>query len=139
MSAWISHTATFLLGVVAGAISMHFGWLLTDRRRERKARKATERAFCEVRDQMPDLIAKMREDALRHGRPTAREFFVLTSRRVLFSNPDCLALYFKDQHDDLSGKLHVLENRGYILDVSDGTTPRYRMTEELVTLLRTVK
>jgi hypothetical protein len=56
---------------------------------------------------MPALLEEMREDLCT--RPTAREFVVLEKGWVYNSEGPYLA-YYLDAHEDLPGKLQVLEN-----------------------------
>ena len=44
-------------------------------------------------------------------------------------------VYSFEEHDDLQGKIHILENNDFIYDVTDGNAKRYRMEEEFVRAL----
>ena len=43
-------------------------------------------------------------------------------------------LYLED-HDNLQGKIDVLENLGYVVNATEGKTPVFRMTEDFVSLV----
>ena len=90
----------------------------------------------QLKEQMPDLITEMREDLSREGCESIREFFVVSNRRIAMgrSNKPRFS-YYADEHDDLMGKLDILENMRLIEDVTSGNTPIYRMSEPLVELV----
>ena len=64
-----------------------------------------------------------------------REFFVMSRRHVLGGSEKHRFIYYEEDHDNLRGKIDVLENLGYVADVTPGNTPIYRMTEEFVRLV----
>jgi hypothetical protein len=43
--------------------------------------------------------------------------------------------YFLEDHDDLANQVTILQNLGYVVDVTPGNTPIYPMSEEFVGLL----
>lgn len=45
-------------------------------------------------------------------------------------------IHYVEQHGDLHGMLSILENMGYLIDVTPGNVPISRMTEKLVELVR---
>jgi len=90
--------------------------------------------FSKVRDVMPVLIAQMKEDLFLEGWRTVREFSVVR-KGVLLKSSASRFVYYPEDHDDLYGKLTILENCGYVSEVTTGKTPIYRMTEEFVELV----
>ncbi len=81
---------------------------------------------------MPALLKEMREDILNN--PTTREFIVLKRGWVYNSNGPYLA-YYLDEHEDLEGKLQVLENLGLIQEITYNNVRRFLFREELVDYL----
>jgi hypothetical protein len=126
----------FLAGVLAKAVGSYFASKFTDRRRAQEAGAKEMRQFQEVVRQMPELISEMKRDLDDPERRFIREFF-LTKKgyRVNAASP-CL-VYYDDDHPGIQGKIHVLENLGYVIDITPGNTPKYRMTEEFVRLVQT--
>jgi hypothetical protein len=92
-------------------------------------------AFQKVKATMPDLISEMREDLSREGNEFIREFF-LASRRWVMNTDLCFIYYFED-HRSLQGKIQVMENYGFVIDVTVTNAKKYRMTEEFVEMLLT--
>jgi hypothetical protein len=133
---WTSMLIGFLAGTVAGAAGTYFGNKYTDRRREQEAGKRDRRRFLEVKRQMPQLFDEMKADFAAHGRDCTREFFVLSNERVGIGRSNKLRFtYYEDQHENLRGKLDILEGIGYISNVSETNTPIYRMTNGFVDFL----
>jgi len=95
---------------------------------------ALVKTFQKVKSAMPELIAEMRADLAGEGSEFIREFFVVSRNWVLNLRDPCFCYYFED-HDNLQGKIHVLENQGFVIDVTPGNAKKYRMTEEFVELL----
>jgi hypothetical protein len=133
----VSTTVSFLIGVFTGAAGSYFGNRFTDRRREQEKSTADRRVFAAVRNQMPALIAEMKSDLELDNSQLVREFFVIERRSVAMgrSSKPRFAYYVED-HKQLHGQLEVLDNRGYIIDVTSGNTPVFRMTEEFVQLVK---
>ncbi len=89
--------------------------------------------FNKVVAAMPDLIKEMKEDLTKPSNTFTREF-VLAGKRYIISVSNCFAYHF-EEHEELQGKVHVLENHGYVVDVTTTKLKRYRMTEEFVELI----
>jgi len=83
---------------------------------------------------MPELIAEIKNDLMQEGDNLIREFFI--SKRSYSLNPGSKCfVYFEDDHPDLQSKVHILENLGFVIDITPGNAPKYRMTEEFVKLV----
>ncbi len=91
-------------------------------------------AFRKVASRMPDLIAEMKEDLAKKGNEFIREFFIISKRWSLNAGSPSFVYSFED-HENLQGKVHVLENYGFVYDVTPGNAKKYRMTEEFVELV----
>lgn len=92
--------------------------------------------FRQVRGQMPELIAEIKRDLEGENGEFVREFFVMKKKHILGGSSKPRFAYYHEDHSSLSGKIDVLENYGYLVDVTPGNTPIYRMTEEFVSLVR---
>ena len=130
----ITHFIAFIVGIVTGAAGMYYGQKFTDRRREKENQKRNKDQFQQVQKQMPQLIAEMKKDLNNPEHQFIREFFV-TSDKLIVKTQDKYFFYYTEKHGDLQCKIHILENHGYIIDVTPGDAPKYRMTEEFVKLI----
>ncbi len=137
MESWGILLATFLVGVATGAAGNYFATKYTDQRREKARKRKSKEAFIKVKDQMPELIAKMKADFTKYKNASIREFVVLPSDRVVFNSQQPRFHYFENQHQNLKGKVDVLENHGYVSDVTVSNAPIYRITEEFWELVLT--
>ncbi len=91
--------------------------------------------FDSIRKQMPELLAEMKKDLNGENGQFIREFFAMSRRHVLGGSVKPRFIYYEEDHQNLRGKLDVLENHGLIVDVTPGNTPIYRMTEDLVQIV----
>jgi hypothetical protein len=129
-----SHLFVFATGVASGVAISFFSTGLTEWRQEHKARRRSRRTFKAVRSQMPELIGEMRNDIVMH--PNLREFLVLQSSQLTLNTGNSVVLrYDVDAHPSLNADIHVLENHGYVSDVTTTNVHRYRMSEAFVDLL----
>lgn len=137
-AALLEHAVTMLVQV---------GWLKqTDRElyhvthagyeAARKLQGQASPSFLQIKEQMPALIAEMKKDLEGEDGKFVREFFVTSRRHVLGGSEKPRFIYYEEDHDNLRGKIDILENHGYVTDVTPGNTPIYRMSEEFVSLVR---
>ena len=95
---------------------------------------SSEAAFQKVKALMPELIAEMKKDLSKEDNKFIREFFIVSKRWILNVTHPCFVYYFED-HENLQGKIHIMENCGFVMDVTPKNAKKYRMTEEFVELL----
>jgi hypothetical protein len=81
---------------------------------------------------MPALLDEMRQDLRAH--PTSRVFVVL-KRGWVYNHEGLYLTYFLDQHEDLEGKLLILENLGLIREVTNTNVRRFAFEEQFVDYL----
>jgi hypothetical protein len=99
----------------------------------RPAIKPPEPKFLKLERLMPDLLAEMRKDLAAN--PLCREF-ILLQKNLTFCYPNrAMFTYFTDDHQDLSGKMMVLENYRLIRDIRHNDVPRFAIEEELADYL----
>lgn len=91
--------------------------------------------FARIKQRMPQLIAEMKKDLTEEGGACVREFFVKGKNTMLGGSSKRRFAYFPEEHENLKGKMDVLENAGLIMDVTTGNVPIYRMSEEFVSLV----
>jgi len=133
---WMSSIISFVLGTAAGASAMYYAEKLTDWRRKKESKKERKQDFLIAKAQMPELIKKFKNDLSKEEQKLIREFFVLEDKRSSLNSEKPRLVYCEEDHEDLRCKIDILESKGFLLDVTIGNTPIYRMTEEFVELLK---
>jgi len=108
---------------------------LTDSRRSREANRGAKQDFQRLVADIPEVIADMAN--MLRKKPVAREFCVTGGNTLYFICPPTFT-HQSGKHEDLVSKVQMLENCGYVMEVTkrDSNCPKYRMTEEFVTLVR---
>lgn len=81
---------------------------------------------------MPALIKEMRDDLIKY--PTKREFVILR-RGWIYSSSGTFLAYYLDEHEDLEGKLRVLENLDFIREITYNSVRRFVFQEKFVDYL----
>jgi len=126
-----SHALVFVLGVGSGVAASYLSAGLNDARQERKTRREARRTFDAIRDQMVAFIVELRSDLLDN--PKQREFLIAPNRNVMINTGGRKVLvFYRSEHPDLLENVRILENHGYVRDLTSGNLPRYRMSEEFV-------
>jgi CHAT domain len=92
-------------------------------------------SFLQVKEQMPGLIAEIKKDLEGNQGKFVREFFVMSKRHMLGGSEKPRFVYYEEDHENLRGMMDILENQGYLTDVTPGNVPIYRMSEEFVQLV----
>jgi hypothetical protein len=124
----------FLVGGASGAVGGYYANKYTDYRRKDDAKHQEKKDFLTTRDQMPEFITELKKDLIEN--PDIREFFVLQERACLGGSSIPRFIYRCNDSNNLLNKMQILENKGYIQDVSPGNASLFRMTEEFVTLVK---
>ena len=129
----ISYLITFIIGAFTGAAGKYLADKYTDKRRSKEKETGKRKIFSNLAEKMPDLIKEMQEDLSKPECIVIREFYILSNDRVLFNSggEKCL-FYYEDQHENLAHKIKLLENNGFVSDVTHTNTPKYRIIEEFV-------
>lgn len=87
-----------------------------------------------LEEQMPELFAEMRQDLSQS--PFIREFVAMKKSWSYNSDPNNpIFFYYFDDHENLTGKLTVLENHGLVTEITYNNVKRYTMSEEFVAYL----
>ena len=133
---WISSVIGFLVGTATGAAGTYFAEKYTDQRRTKEQAKHLKDEFFNLKIEMPDLISEFKNDLSQADNRLIREFFILPNKRVCFGGSEKPRfIYYEDEHKNLRGKIDMLENSGFLTDMTYTNTPMYRMTEEFVSLV----
>ena len=133
---WISTSVGFLIGAATGGAGGYYASKYTDRRRESETDNKVKIEFLATVAKMPNFIDELKKDLTEH--PDVREFFVLQKGAMLggANIPRFRYEYEVSSNDNLLNKMQILENMGYVIDVTPGNAPIYRMTEEFLELLQ---
>jgi hypothetical protein len=84
---------------------------------------------------MPNLLQEMKNDLLSDKTGLVREFRVLRDEHIMFHSTKHRFVYYENQHEDLLNKIGLLEEFGFIIDITTGNLPIYRMVNEFIDLL----
>ena len=92
--------------------------------------------FLKVKSLMPELIAEMKKDLNKVGNNLIREIFITSNHWHLAVQHPHFVYYF-EKHENLKGKMDILENYEFIKNVTPSPTSvkKYRLTEKFVELL----
>jgi hypothetical protein len=126
----------YLAGIATETARSYFSDMLTDRRRNLEAKSKEKEQFRDVVGQMPDLINEIKKDLNNPEQRLIREFFISKKSYSLNVGDSPSFVYYVDDHIGLQSKVHILENHGYVKDITPGNAPMYRMTEDFVRLLK---
>src|SRR5690554_3159160 len=125
----------FLVGTATGAAGQYFADKYTDQRREKKLAKEQARLWQDIERRFPAVITEMRSDFSPQENRHVRVFFVKESNTVLgFVSEPCFE-YHTDKHPDLRAAVALLEQHGFITDITPGNCLMYRVHEKLVDAL----
>ncbi|SFC39778.1 hypothetical protein SAMN05660443_2513 [Marinospirillum celere] len=130
-----SLTVGFVVGAITGAAGHYLGEKYTDKRRSKELASAVDEEWADLEKRFPKVIAEMKENAKHTDFVSVRYFFVKSSRTTV-SRSEPAFEYHTDVHSDLSAAIAHLEEIGYIVDVTPGNCPMYRMREQFVDKLR---
>lgn len=132
--------AAFLIGVATGAAGQYFADKYTDQRRRHDESQSSARLFRDVAQQMPKLIAEMAADVQGAQGTYVRNFVLLPSKTAHYSSGrEQVFGYYETEHRNLRGQFAILENSGYVFDVTSGNAPTFRASEEFVQRLRSFR
>ncbi|MCG9880410.1 MAG: hypothetical protein MH472_07415 [Bacteroidia bacterium] len=126
---------TFIAGVFTGIISQYYGTRLSDKAKNRDVINERKKLFEKAYNQMPKLLKQMKSN-FEHS--SNREFFILPSKGIIFNAVNYIA-YYQDEHEDLKSKIGFLEDESFIKDITETSTPKYRISNEFSELLKTMK
>jgi hypothetical protein len=133
----LAEIGAYALTYVAGVFTKVLADEVSERRKRGRQRTEVDARFAQVETAMPALLKELRGDF--DGDSIVREFVTLPSHHNVFNHGHTIRFeYYDEAHDNLPGKIAMLENLGYIRDVGTGNHPIWRMSEEFVRLLTRV-
>lgn len=90
--------------------------------------------FVRLMSKMPKLLEEMAADLHAHENELIREIVPL-KKGMSFWHANPQFVYYEEDHSQLTNALRLLEEYGFIYDVTPKNWPIYRMTEKFVDLL----
>jgi hypothetical protein len=132
----ISHFIAFLIGALGGAFGLYWGITYAKQRQQKEASSRLGSNFKKVSSLMPKLIKEIKTDIKNDESKAVQEFVVLPTTKHSFSGSKRRFICYEDQHEDLREHLDILEESGFILEITSGNTPVYRLTDEFIDLLK---
>lgn len=91
-------------------------------------------AFHKIRASMPTLIEEIKQDLTRPGQENIREFIIIRKSWTVNLSTPCF-IYYLDDHENLLADLQVLENYGFIYNISSTKLVRYKFSEDFVSFI----
>ena len=95
----------------------------------------SEAKFSKLYELMPELLVEMKDDITDDETHLIKEFYILHGRGQSGPTDRERFVYYKDEHDNLLNKLDLLEENGFIDDLTVSNIPIYRMAEDFIQLL----
>lgn len=98
------------------------------------ASEGQQEDYAKIERLMPALLEEMREDLTNH--PTTREFIIKKLGAVYINSPGkSILIYHFEEHEDLEGKIQVLDNLGLIREITYNSVKRFVFEERFVDYL----
>jgi hypothetical protein len=131
----VTLTVGFVIGAFTGAAGQYLGAKYTDQRRAKEASSIQNKKWADLEMRFPNVIREMKKDVQNADFLSVREFFVKNSRTTV-NRSEPFFEYHTDIHSDISAAVQHLVELGYIVDITPGNCPMYRMKEHFIDQLR---
>jgi hypothetical protein len=135
MNEVLTIAVAFLSGTATGAAGHYFAVKYTDKRHRKESQSEEKALFEKMITMMPDLLAEMKTDLLPPERYAWRDFFVVQKGACLDGSKNSF-IYKDDGANAYLSKVCILNEHGYVTDISSGGTPKFRMREHFVEKLQ---
>lgn len=135
MNPILTHAIALFSGLLIGIFGNYFASRLTAKAEIRDLKYTERECFLDVKREMPELIKEMKVDLNIPDMVSCREFFILPSLRVGFNYRSPSFYYYENEHDGLQSKIRILEQLGFVFDITETNTPRYQFNENFVEFL----
>jgi hypothetical protein len=135
MNSIISHIISFAIGLTTGILGSYVANRLSEKAKKKDKIKDRKNEFKAITAKMPDLIKEMKNDLSNPEMSGCRGFFISPSKSVTINTKNPAFLYFENEHENLKSKIRILENAGFVFDITPGNAPKYQFDEEFVEYL----
>jgi len=136
MNSIFSHIITFLSGLIVGVLGNYYAARLSDKAKNRDLKKDIEKKILEIKSKMPKLINEILKDLKNPVMQDCREFFILSSKEVVINTSRPAFFYYENEHPNLRSYIRILEQEGFVIDITEGNSPHYQFTEEFIALIK---
>jgi DNA-directed RNA polymerase specialized sigma54-like protein len=135
MNSWASHIITFISGLLVGVLGNYYATRLADKAKNKDAVTEKKKLFKAAEMKMPELIKEMRDDISSDKMKKCKEFVILPTRGTVFNSKEPLFSYFESEHQYLQSNIRILEENGFVIDITSTNTPRYQFNEDFLSML----
>ncbi|MFA5817512.1 MAG: hypothetical protein WC865_18060 [Bacteroidales bacterium] len=139
MNSILSHVITFGSGLLIGIFGNYFANRLSENAKNKDSKRIIKKTFQDIKLKMPELINEMKTDLKNPSMNLCREFFISTSKSVPFNLSSPAFKYYENEHENLRSKIRILENAGFVYDITEGKAPKFQFDEQFVDLLNNDK
>lgn len=142
-----------LIGIFIGAGGNYWANKCTDQRRNQEENRNLKNCFKRCQQEMPELFNEMIQDLSNNKFKS--EFVLLEIDSVYGGFPDGPLSYYMNKynpkedykdnkknvmvHSYLLDKIKILEMNGFVIDITPDKVKTYRMTDNFLKLLRSIK
>ena len=130
-----TYLLTLISGIIVGIVGSYEANRLSERAKKKDNNREWNKEFEEISKKIPELLKEMKEDLENPEMELCREFIISPSKSVLFNSSKRYFGYYEDEHHHLTSKIAILKQAGYIINITEANTPKYRFTEDFVKLL----
>ncbi len=124
-----TYIGILLIGIFVGMAGEYFALLFTDQRKKQEYKKKLDKKYKDIEEKMPELINEMKEDLSLH--PLVREFIL--NRGLYNSDPNNLIFnYSFSDHEYLKNKVIILEEYGFVKEITYNNVDRYMFLQEFI-------
>jgi hypothetical protein len=134
---WLPIAISFVTGNVTGLVVKYYGDKWTDRRKRLELESDLKQKFQSANRAIPSLIVKIRE-ALKENSCT-REFILVDNIWDEGGDSTGRPWLFCAEPEDILARMVILENLGFVSNLSNAYQNKYRMTEEFAALIQSSK
>lgn len=138
MNPLLSHILALIVGIISGALGQFYATKFTEKRQNKEALKIRKKQFQILLEKMPNLLKEMKEDLSSDNNQIIREFIILPNKHVIFNSTKKRFVYYEEEYENLKEKIDILENQHFVVDITNGNTSLYRMSEEFIRLINEI-
>ncbi len=135
MNSIVSYIVTFISGLAVGILGNYYATRLADKAKNKDAIKEKSNLFKQAEMKMPELIKEMRNDICSENMKNCKEFIIQPTRGTVFNSKQPLFTYFESEHPYLQSNIRILEENGFVVDITKTNTPRYQFNEDFIVML----
>ena len=133
---WITFVSSVLTSGLTGAICAYYATKYTDKRRAKELKSSEKKRFLEIKKMMPELMDIIKKSIKEDGISSAIPFFLLPSKSVVSGYVGVYYGLYENEINGLVEKFHILDTQGYVINVTENTTPKYLLNSVFIDLVK---